>query len=256
MMLTSLVLFLFAIAQSNATCYDTSGNEHDTFFPCNASAQVSVCCSNSDYCLDNGLCLDAAGDNIFTVQGCTSNTWEAPCKQYCPGLPPTENWYQDLTLCKTNDRVSGEYCCGQNASCCSSTETLYFTLPVFKSVYRAAGVEATSGVQTSASSSASASSTSNPSPTLSSPPSGKSNNDALRIGLGVGLGLGLGLLALALAFVGWELRKKNAMVRMHLPNEPAQQSAWMHQNYIPPQELNPDAMKQELPGDQGFSYRP
>jgi hypothetical protein len=86
-MLTTLAVLLLAIARSNAIFYDTSGNEHVTFFPYNASAEVGVCCSGSDYCLDNGLCLDAAGDNIFTVQGCRFNTWEPPCKQYCPDLP-------------------------------------------------------------------------------------------------------------------------------------------------------------------------
>ncbi|KAJ8130807.1 hypothetical protein O1611_g2820 [Lasiodiplodia mahajangana] len=251
MMLILLVVLVLAISRSNATCYDTSGNEHDTFFPCNASAEVSVCCSDSDYCLDNGLCLDAAGDNIFTVQGCTSNTWEAPCMQYCPNLPPTENWYQDLTLCKTNDRVSGEYCCGQNASCCDATES-YITLPIFKSVYRAPGVAATSDAQLFPSSSPSSSNNSSQTPALS----GKSNNDALRIGLGVGLGLGLGLLAVALAFVGWELRKKNAALRIPPSLETAHHSTWMHRNYMPPQELNSDPMKRELQGDSSFDYRP
>ncbi len=87
MMLSLLATLFLVIAQSDAACYDTAGNKHDTFLPCNASANVSVCCGASDYCLDNGLCLDAGGDNIFTVQGCTSAQWEAPCKQYCPGLP-------------------------------------------------------------------------------------------------------------------------------------------------------------------------
>ncbi|KAK5629548.1 hypothetical protein RRF57_005263 [Xylaria bambusicola] len=89
MLFISLILAtLFAvIVETEATCYDTGGSIHDNFVPCNAAAEVSVCCGRNDYCLDNGLCLDAGGDNIFTVQGCTSQTWEAPCKQYCPGLP-------------------------------------------------------------------------------------------------------------------------------------------------------------------------
>ncbi|KAI1150292.1 hypothetical protein F4825DRAFT_452596 [Nemania diffusa] len=275
MMFTILVVLLVAVTQSSATCYDTAGNEHDTFFPCNATAEVSVCCSGSDYCLDNGLCLDTGGDNIFTVQGCTSSTWEAPCKQYCPGLPPTQNWYQDLTLCKSIDKVSGEYCCGQNASCCDATDS-YISLPIFKSVFKAPAVASPSDTATSSSStsssSPSSSSTSNPSPTPS--PSGKSSNSSLGVGLGVGLGLGLGLLSLALAFLAWEWRKRNAISRITSLPEPAQPTVWTHQdyrhptpestqnivwvdqNYVPPQELHPDAMKRELPGDQIFSYRP
>ncbi|RWA10335.1 hypothetical protein EKO27_g4786 [Xylaria grammica] len=106
-MFTSLIFLALAITQSNAACYDASGIERNGFFPCNTSAEVSICCGGTDYCLDNGLCLDASGDNIFTVQACTSATWDAPCKQYCPGPPSTENWYQDLTLCKSTDKVSG-----------------------------------------------------------------------------------------------------------------------------------------------------
>lgn len=98
-MLISLIVLSLAIAQGDAICYDTNGNEHDVFLPCDTSADVSVCCSNSDYCLDNGLCLDAAGDNIFTVQGCTSSTWEAPCKQYCPDMPREYN--NSLIISKT-----------------------------------------------------------------------------------------------------------------------------------------------------------
>ncbi|KAI0976243.1 hypothetical protein F4678DRAFT_416467 [Xylaria arbuscula] len=248
---SAIVIVFFLIAQSHATCYDTSGNEKDTFLPCNPSAEVSVCCSTSDYCLDNGLCLDAAGDNIFTVQGCTSRTWDAPCKQYCPDLPPTTNWYQDLTLCKTNDRESGEYCCGQDASCCNNTAS-YITIPLFASVYR--GTDATS-VSTTTSAT--------PSSLSSGAPSQKTNDNSRTLGLSLGLGLGLGLLAPVLAFVGWELRKRNAILKTkHLDEtskyyqaQPYEHEGIPYSPPLPPQELNTAYLGRELPGDEVFSPR-
>ncbi|KAI0533728.1 hypothetical protein GGR58DRAFT_485534 [Xylaria digitata] len=202
-MFASLLLLLSVIRWSKAACYDTSGIERDGFFPCNTSAEVSICCGGTDYCLDNGLCLDAFGDNIFTVQACTSATWDAPCKQHCPGLPPTDNYYQDLTLCKSTDKVSGSYCCGQNASCCSDSSAL-ITLPIFNRVFKAPGV---------------AGDTSAPESTPSQP--NESRNQALKIGLGVGLGIGLSLLAFALAFNAWELRKKNKYLKLPKGATPA-----------------------------------
>lgn len=53
-------------------------------YPCDATAEVSPCCSGLDFCLSNGLCLDAGSNNGFTQQGCTSKGWDFPCRQYCP----------------------------------------------------------------------------------------------------------------------------------------------------------------------------
>ncbi|KAI0164164.1 hypothetical protein GGR57DRAFT_452610, partial [Xylariaceae sp. FL1272] len=216
----SLALMLASSQLSAAICFDANGNENAHFFPCNPSDDISVCCSDTDYCLDNGLCLDAGGDNMFNVQGCTSRNWDSPCKQYCPDMVFL-NYYQDLTLCKTNDRTSGEYCCGQNASCCSHTSSLYFTIPLFQSVFRAGGTSSPTQTPTASVASASKlpsssiSSSNSPSASSSSssssPPNntGTRSNDGLKIGLGVGLGVGLGLVAAAIAFLAWEVRKRN-----------------------------------------------
>ncbi|KAF2964529.1 hypothetical protein GQX73_g9038 [Xylaria multiplex] len=203
-MFVLLILLLSVICRSKAACYDTSGTERDGFFPCNTSAGVSVCCGGTDYCLDNGLCLDAFGDNIFTVQACTSATWDAPCKQYCPGLPR----------------------CGQNASCCSDSSSL-ITLPIFNRVFKAPGV---------------AGDTSAPESTPSQP--NESRNQALKIGLGVGLGIGLSLLAFALAFNAWELRKKNMYLKLLKDATPTtwpphhKDLPWAQDHWGPPGELH------------------
>ncbi|TGJ86959.1 hypothetical protein E0Z10_g1847 [Xylaria hypoxylon] len=232
-MLASLILLALAIRRSDAVCYDTSGLARDGFFPCNTSAEVSVCCGGTDYCLDNGLCLDTTGDNIFTVQACTSVTWDAPCKQYCPGLPPTMNFYQDLTLCKSTDKVSG-------------------------SVFKAPGVAGDTPAPNSTASPLN--STASP---LSQP--NESSNQALKLGLGVGLGLGLGLLALALAFYAWELRKKNRYLKIAGSTAPAiwppnhKDLPWAQDSWRPPEELHDtartelhDTSVKELPGHGGF----
>ncbi|GAW23520.1 hypothetical protein ANO14919_130800 [Xylariales sp. No.14919] len=230
-MFTSLIFLALAITRSNAACYDASGIERNGFFPCNTSAEVSICCGGTDYCLDNGLCLDASGDNIFTVQACTSATWDAPCKQYCPGPPSTENWYQDLTLCKSTDKVSGSY--WYNVSCCGDTNAL-ITIPLFTRVFKPPGV-------------------SGDTPAPESVPN-ESSNQSLKLGLGVGLGLGLGLLALALAFYAWELRKKNKYIKMAEaatstmpPPQDHKYLPWAQDNWHPPEELHNTTMEVVAP---------
>ena len=68
----------------DATCYNYEGKEMPNIYACDATAKVSPCCGSNDFCLSNGLCLDAGGNNGFTQQGCTSKNWDFPCQQYCP----------------------------------------------------------------------------------------------------------------------------------------------------------------------------
>ncbi|KAI1260648.1 hypothetical protein F5Y18DRAFT_404683 [Xylariaceae sp. FL1019] len=278
-----LPLMLAAIHLSDAVCYDVNGAENEylcvnlsfplaqgsnTGFPglpvpCNVSERISVCCSATDFCLDNGLCLDAGGDNLINVQGCTSPAWDSPCKKYCPDMV-FFNYYQDLALCKTNDRTSGEYCCGQNASCCSQTDSFYYTIPLFQSVYRAGGTSTLSSSQTSSITSASnvppSSITSSQASVPSSPANNgaSQNNDSLKLGLGIGLGVGLGLLAAAIAFLAWEVRKRNTShIHGQQPNEsPSDRplsvvslGGRQKADQQPPHELHTDLIQRELPAD-------
>src|ERR1700733_9076415 len=85
-----LVWFTFAaataiIAQAEAqACYSTDGSLATNMYPCFPDRPISQCCTNVDYCLSNGLCMDAGGDNDITVEGCTDQEWSAPCNTYCP----------------------------------------------------------------------------------------------------------------------------------------------------------------------------
>jgi len=80
-----IVLLLSVVVGVDATCFDTFGNAMDSaFVPCDPSAKVTHCCSSADYCLSNGLCLNAGANNVMSQQGCTDQTWGSPpCRKYC-----------------------------------------------------------------------------------------------------------------------------------------------------------------------------
>jgi hypothetical protein len=82
-------LGLARLAES-ANCYRVDGQIQDLQFgwkACNpAAVAASPCCSAADYCLDNGICLNAGVvNNVFTVQGCTDASWDGDCRKYCAG---------------------------------------------------------------------------------------------------------------------------------------------------------------------------
>ncbi|KAJ2906401.1 hypothetical protein MKZ38_001761 [Zalerion maritima] len=103
---------------------------------CNPSSSISHCCSPSDYCLENGLCLDAAGDNLYSVQGCSDKTWSAPCHG---GL---EEWMTP----KDQEKGMGyvfigpcdhgiSYCPGA-PECCEDEDIPKILVPLFHEVYK------------------------------------------------------------------------------------------------------------------------
>src|ERR1700761_6331971 len=62
-------------ALAGSTCYQLDGTPYSKirpddgdWVPCDPSAQVSTCCSDKDYCMGNGLCLDAGANNMFSIQ--------------------------------------------------------------------------------------------------------------------------------------------------------------------------------------------
>lgn len=86
-LVASLLLADFAAGAAAATCYRLDGTpfakirpDDGDWVPCDPSAAgASSCCSVKDYCLGNGLCLDAGANNYFSIQGCTNAGWGAPC---------------------------------------------------------------------------------------------------------------------------------------------------------------------------------
>lgn len=62
-------------------CYRQDGSPFsiemgEYMIPCSPNKTATHCCSPADYCTNNGLCLDAGGDNMFSLQGCTDKTWK------------------------------------------------------------------------------------------------------------------------------------------------------------------------------------
>ncbi|KAI1502578.1 hypothetical protein F5X99DRAFT_152891 [Biscogniauxia marginata] len=251
------VSMLARIVSAASVCYDTSGNVKDNFVPCDTSADVSVCCTANDYCLDNGLCLDAGGDNQFTVQGCTNSDWSSPCVQYCPDMGTTTNWYQVLTLCSTRDRVSGRYCCGENATCCETTSSVSITLPIFTNVFKpgSASSQATTTGSTSSLSDSTATGTGAVAAIGSQNPNPSENSDkSLAIGLGVGIPLGLVLVG-AIGFLGWQMRRQNNLRQQDTAQKSTSGSKGFYTQAVEtqetqwPQELHEDATRGELQAD-------
>ncbi len=122
-----------ATAQTPKACYNLKGDalagttypptKITRYTPCDASAAVSFCCFNDDYCLGNGLCLDNGSNGRFTLQGCTDPDWPPPCH----GMFRAEGCQSSITpdyvpvwMCSSvNGRM--EFCCHpENASCCTT----------------------------------------------------------------------------------------------------------------------------------------
>ena len=260
---TALAVPLLLARLANAsTCYRADGNPFvlvsplSPWVPCNASAEVSTCCSAGDYCLGNGLCLDAGQNNLYTIQGCTSPNWGAPCHRYCtspmgkafslPDSSPArcqgnkadvwpflssfrntdQNGYIRAWICDTFNN----FCCGEDSTCCQTTSR-QFAVSAFHTAYAAqsaapsttssttasSAAAGASSPTTTASSSASASSNLVASQTPSPPSSADPSSDtALKVGLGVGIPLGLVLLG-AISWLAWELRKSRTRQVIHDP---------------------------------------
>ena len=88
----SLFVALFLLgttSAANRSCYRANGIKQNNpwgWTACNPDLAVSPCCGGGDYCLDNGLCLNAGNtNNLYTIQGCTDPSWAAPCQRYCRG---------------------------------------------------------------------------------------------------------------------------------------------------------------------------
>ncbi|KAF2474828.1 uncharacterized protein BDR25DRAFT_340533 [Lindgomyces ingoldianus] len=90
-----------------ATCYYPNGDTDDGHKSCN-SGGVSVCCSEGNQCLSNGLCVDTRYENFQRVLrgGCTDSGWGTPCPSFCKA-----EW---------NHGDEAVYYCGSGKWCCES----------------------------------------------------------------------------------------------------------------------------------------
>ena len=83
-LLFALWAFLFQSVAQSQTCYRPSQIfVGSPWTPCNASAEVSYCCSTDDVCLANGYCYGVYLGFLYRPS-CTDRTWKDPsCPYYC-----------------------------------------------------------------------------------------------------------------------------------------------------------------------------
>jgi len=220
MRLTVPVFILFTSATIRASpdtraCYSVSNsiapNQHPCISPTTQS--ISHCCSTTDTCLGDTLCLSQFG--TLYVGSCTIKDWKdgANGKGSCPKYCANEGY--DIGLCSFNNgwdfccgllgKGNEEYCKGERFKLDGNTTSEFV-------VQRPWGVDAVSegSASTSSTMNPTASSVSSQCPTLpaNATDDGRSEDDEIpvsQIGLGVGLGIPL-LIALGLLF--WENRKR------------------------------------------------
>jgi hypothetical protein len=227
---------LFRLAKATL-CYDASGDSllnraaspaswaNVTENMCTSGA-VTWCCSTTDYCLSNGLCVGGGSDNQLLQEGCTSQNWGSPCVKYCPGRRYSfiGMWfvcerltmqkgsdYQALFECPNTGTEPPGYCCGPDPTSCCANKS-YVSVPAGTLILRPfqlAAITSTLSVSSVSPTAALATSTSTvPRPAPSSQSS--TGTHTLALALGLGLPLGIGLLAVLL-FVGWQLQKYNRL---------------------------------------------
>ncbi|KAK3936420.1 hypothetical protein QBC46DRAFT_357496 [Diplogelasinospora grovesii] len=207
-----LPVLLLAGARVSATCYRLDGlpyskirSDDGDWIPCDTNSRVSSCCSSKDYCMGNGLCLDAGANNYFSIQGCTDPSWPSPCisSPQCVSnirtvlrLPPSHPPF-DLTLtciadCCTN---SSNFLAFQGVTSISRPTLL----PPGASSNPSNLSPTTVTVTVTATPGTGQSVVASPAP---------ADDKTLGIGLGVGLAMGLALIG-AIIFFGCQVRRRN-----------------------------------------------
>ncbi|KAH9886856.1 hypothetical protein F4778DRAFT_442692 [Xylariomycetidae sp. FL2044] len=175
-------------AASQAKCYFPNLSEHALGIPCDPDNTGAVaCCESSHTCLSNGLCWNAAENEV--VRGsCTDNTYKSKnCVQHC--THQFQNGQVGIMRKCTNE--TDLWVCHENTEVCDDSFTLD---PGYVSDRRSPGMNSIIYPR-------------------SSPSSGTS---ATTIGLGVGLGVGITLMVALLIniFFLWKARKDLAVLRL------------------------------------------
>ncbi|KAJ6784698.1 hypothetical protein PWT90_00441 [Aphanocladium album] len=180
MLLFTASLLMLNAAGAAATCYSYEGKALP-MSPCDGSGSISPCCGDNDFCLSNGLCLNAGGNNAYSQQGCTDKDWKPPCKKHCPGnvgkfgmkfclmVPVYERWAQGVATSSTGSATA------------SKTETMSTPTSMGSSKPESHGPNSTS-------------------------------DKSVAIGAGVGIPLGVALLAVIGVLI-WQIRKRQATER-------------------------------------------
>ncbi|KXJ88868.1 hypothetical protein Micbo1qcDRAFT_235685 [Microdochium bolleyi] len=188
----------------SAACYDRGGNLRESWVACRPDLPTGSCCSSNDFCMDNGLCLNAGGNQAYTQQGCTDKNWGAGCKGYCPIGSPSDGLYYMDYCWRGFDRPANSWCCG--VQCCgngtSTSEAGNIQIPVATEIFRPGSRSISAGGSVPSSSATSGSTSSAPTGPGSETATSSGLIDVRTMMLGLGLGLGIPLL-LVIAAAGW-----------------------------------------------------
>ncbi|KAK8052224.1 hypothetical protein PG993_003609 [Apiospora rasikravindrae] len=196
-------------ADDSKTCYrrdGSFGSDGSKWRPCDPGAKSSPCCGEKDFCMDNGLCLNADGNQLLTVQGCTTSSWDE-CIDICKDQRDS-NGYAKVWMCDMGaegDNV--KYCCGDYGCCNQSTSIK--SISIAKVVFRPPQAAAAASASSSSTSTSASALNNNPNQSAHENSSSSNNTQALAIGLGVGIPMGLALLG-GIVFLGLQVRKWTA----------------------------------------------
>ena len=199
---------------SAQTCYYPDGSVAAGNRPCNTTTTYSACCSTVDYCLTNGLCFDAGGNNHISRESCTDRSWESnDCPQFCQTSRTTAG--ESLLACN-NSGNANTYCCGLGSNfqtCCNNGYS--FAVPVGQIIGHPTGPTSSSTLSSTTRTATKSSST--PTSSQSQPPvpasetaqpSSNSKSLATILGLGIGLGIPLSVVIFTLLFLLLKERRR------------------------------------------------
>ncbi|KAN0076584.1 hypothetical protein V8E54_006726 [Elaphomyces granulatus] len=221
-----LPIYLTSIPSVFGTCWNpnltdrNAGLSQTSYFPCNATAEVSMCCATWDRCLPNGLC-----QNIATAQywreSCTDPTWESSmCIHLYLNLGSSD---VALVLCEDGTWCFDSDCCaagdGQtipNLTPNSGTSSISTTPGFTTSTLPTTSSAATTTSSTATTTSTVTSPVSSALPTAVATTSASSSSEGLSTGAKVGIGVGVPiavLLAATAAILASNIIRRQAVSR-------------------------------------------
>ncbi|KAJ5267474.1 hypothetical protein N7478_003811 [Penicillium angulare] len=121
------------------TCYTPNGTSFDAENAkiCNSlDGTVSMCCAQSDECLNNGLCKIKGDESSGTIDTywrdmCSLSSWpDIGCLKVCEGGTDLQTGNSQMTPCDGTD-YSETWCCGDTHDCCEMGDEVFVPLDIY-----------------------------------------------------------------------------------------------------------------------------
>ncbi|KAF2258409.1 hypothetical protein CC78DRAFT_587165 [Lojkania enalia] len=207
-----LLAFVAQLALAIATCYYPNGDTATGHFPCNATADASVCCAETFQCMSNGLCLDPRYPDFGRVLrgGCTDeNGGEGTCPDFCLNEWPQGD--QAVYYCG-----NGEYCCSSE-DCCSNGTVSKLDLGAPQVTATAVSVSQRPSISSDPANPASDRPAAASTSSTAESHNGSTNTVAIGVGVGVGVGVVLGTCLIAACIFFRRRRRRTEKPQAELP---------------------------------------